>query len=260
MESPFRGRTRRRGLWPYGWLAGLLLAVPVAALPVVYLVVRFLAPPPESERLARTILITGVFVPLWMALLWWFIRMPTPFLEALQDSFGTMVDRLQETRQARDVQIREERAVREELQSLQRQVIRQERLAAVGLLVSGVAHEVNNPLQAILGFAELLQMQHDLPEQVMRMSNALPGRITIRTRDHDGAVLVEVEDSGPGVAPADEAKLFQPFFTTKPVGEGAGLGLSVSYGIVDSMGGSMGYRRPAGGGALFYFELPAHTA
>ena len=48
--------------------------------------------------------------------------------------------------------------MREELQSLQQQVIRQERLAAIGVLVSGVAHELNNPLQAILGFAELLQM------------------------------------------------------------------------------------------------------
>ena len=49
--------------------------------------------------------------------------------------------------------------MREEMQSLQQQVIRQERLAAIGVLVSGVAHELNNPLQAILGFAELLQMQ-----------------------------------------------------------------------------------------------------
>ena len=47
--------------------------------------------------------------------------------------------------------------MREEMESLQRQVIRQERLAAIGVLVSGVAHELNNPLQAILGFAELLQ-------------------------------------------------------------------------------------------------------
>ena len=47
--------------------------------------------------------------------------------------------------------------MREALQSLQRQVVRQERLAAVGVLVSGVAHELNNPLQAILGTLELLE-------------------------------------------------------------------------------------------------------
>ncbi len=62
-------------------------------------------------------------------------------------------------------QVDDERRMREELQSLQQQVIRQERLAAIGVLVSGVAHELNNPLQAILGFAELLQMQKDMPDQ-----------------------------------------------------------------------------------------------
>ncbi len=70
-------------------------------------------------------------------------------------------------------------------------------------------------------------------------------------------MIVEVEDTGSSVAPEDEAKLFQPFFTTKPVGEGTGLGLSVSYGIIDSMGGRMSYRRSAGGGAIFHFELLA---
>ena len=48
---------------------------------------------------------------------------------------------------------------------------------------------------------------------------------------------LEVQDDGPGVSPEDEPKLFQPFFTTKPVGKGTGLGLSVSYGIIESYGG-----------------------
>ena len=55
----------------------------------------------------------------------------------------------------------------EELKSLQRQVVRQERLTAVGLLVSGVAHEVNNPLQAILGTAELLERHQSTPRHLM---------------------------------------------------------------------------------------------
>jgi C4-dicarboxylate-specific signal transduction histidine kinase len=70
-------------------------------------------------------------------------------------------------------------------------------------------------------------------------------------------VRLEVGDNGPGVGPDDEAKLFQPFFTTKPVGKGTGLGLSVSYGIVDSYGGAIGYVSNEWGGATFFFELPA---
>ena len=277
-------------------------------------------------------------------------QMPTSELTSLQDAFDLMVQRLDEARQAIDRRVTEERQVREELQSLQRQVIRQERLAAVGQLVSGVAHEINNPLQAILGFAELLQMTHKLPapvrsdlrliqkesaracgiirnlalfarqqpgqaapvrfadvitsvielrqrrlesediellvddrsthhvmavftelqqvvlnfvvnaEQAIVMSGRLPGRITVRARDDGERVLLEVEDTGPGVPPEDEAKLFQPFFTTKPVGQGTGLGLSVSYGIIDSMGGHIGYRRANAGGSVFFFELPAMVA
>jgi signal transduction histidine kinase len=58
------------------------------------------------------------------------------------------------------------------------------------------------------------------------------------------------------VSPEDEPKLFQPFFTTKPVGKGTGLGLSVSYGIIESYGGTIGYMGNAWGGATFFFELP----
>ena len=271
-------------------------------------------------------------------------------LEDLQDAFDAMLKRFNTTRQMLDAQMAEERRIRTELESLQGQVIRQERLAAVGQLVSGVAHEINNPLQAILGFAELLQMQNDVSESVksdlkliqkesaracgiirnlalfarqqpgaaapvhmtdvmtavaelrqrrletesIRLqvedastqpvmavvtelqqvvlnfvvnaeqailgSGRFPGRIMMRAYDKDGRVVLEVEDTGPGVKPEDEAKLFQPFFTTKPVGQGTGLGLSISYGIIDSLGGQIGYRTAPAGGSVFYFELPAATA
>jgi signal transduction histidine kinase len=80
----------------------------------------------------------------------------------LQESFVVMAARLREARATHEQQLEEERKMREAVQSLQRQVVRQERLAAVGVLVSGVAHELNNPLQAVLGTIELLERRQDL--------------------------------------------------------------------------------------------------
>src|SRR5262249_6086592 len=82
------------------------------------------------------------------------------------------------------------------------------------------------------------------------------GRILIRVFDAGKKVRLEVQDDGPGVSPDDEPKLFQPFFTTKPVGKGTGLGLSVSYGIIESYGGAIGHPSNEWGGATFVFELP----
>ena len=271
--------------------------------------------------------------------------MPTEEMERLQGTVGSMITNLQRARESIAAQVNDERRMREELQSLQQQVIRQERLAAIGVLVSGVAHELNNPLQAILGFSELLQMNRDMPEharadltliqkesarasaiirnlsrfgrqaseptpvrlrdvvasvmelrqrkleelgievelderskslvmaiftelqqvvlnfainaeQAIVQAQAADRRIIIRSGDRDGWAWIEVDDTGPGVAPEHEAKLFQPFYTTKPVGEGTGLGLSVSYDIIRSHNGRIGYRRSASGGAVFHFELP----
>jgi len=267
-------------------------------------------------------------------------------MNELQVAFGTMADKLREARQALDQQVEQERQTRETLERLQRHVVRQERLAAVGLLVSGLAHELNNPLQAILGAGELLGRRPGLSEdalkevalvktqghraseiirnlsrfgtqniaspevidlrdvvsevvksrrvdlesakiscqidtastgtvhadfteieqvvlnlvinaqQAIQTSGVSNGRVLIRSCDAASSVRLEVVDNGPGVPSGDEAKLFQPFFTTRPVGKGTGLGLAVSYGIIDSYGGTIGYQRNELGGATFYFELP----
>lgn len=233
------------------------------------------------------------------------------------------------------------------LQSLQRHLVRQERQAAVGHLMRGVAHEMNNPLQAILGTAQLLERQPGLSVEAREeiafvQSQAVRAREIIRSlsrfdaaqvgppepvdlreivvevlqlRAHDAAasdirinadsqtsacvsanftelarvvlnlvtnaeqaltkartpsaaisirlfdvgqrVRVEVADNGPGVSCELEPRLFQPFVTTRRVGEGPGLGLSLSHGIIQSYGGTIGYYRNESGGSTFYFELPA---
>ena len=76
-------------------------------------------------------------------------------------------------------------------------------------------------------------------------------------RENEFAV-VEVSDTGPGIKEPD--KIFEPFYTTKPVGKGAGLGLSACYGIVQEHGGTITcYNRP-GGGASFVITLPGAVA
>jgi signal transduction histidine kinase len=58
------------------------------------------------------------------------------------------------------------------------------------------------------------------------------GTLTLRTRREDDRVLVEIGDTGPGIPPEIRERIFQPFFTTKPVGEGTGLGLDISWRVV----------------------------
>ena len=85
-------------------------------------------------------------------------------------------------------------------------------------------------------------------QQSIEATTVVAARIRIGVKDAGPHVRLEVVDIGRGVEPANESKLFQPFFTTKPVGHGTGLGLSVSYGIIDSYGGTIGYLRNDWGG------------
>jgi C4-dicarboxylate-specific signal transduction histidine kinase len=116
--------------------------------------------------------------------------------------------------------------------------------------VQAVATEIQQVALNFLTNAEYAVLHNPAPDAERR--------IFLNTFDTPGgSVRLEIEDTGAGVPPDQEGKLFQPFFTTKPVGEGTGLGLSVSYGIVQSHGGTIGYERGSRGGARFYLELPA---
>lgn len=74
-----------------------------------------------------------------------------------------------------------------------------------------------------------------------------------------GGVEVAIRDDGPGIGPADLARVFDPFFTTKPSGEGTGLGLAISNEIVVEHGGSIRAENNAEKGATFYVQMPLHV-
>jgi len=231
------------------------------------------------------------------------------------------------------------------LKRLQMQFVQSEKLASIGQLVGGAAHEINNPLTAILGYSELLAddpsadarsrgLAEKIREQARRtkslvnnllsfarqvpseqrssldintivnssvqfrrvdlrgkniridvqtdatipqvrgdanqllqvffniINNAVDamqevggGTLTVRTLFEEGNVTILFSDTGPGVR---EPKLvFDPFYTTKPVGKGTGLGLSICYGLVHDQGGKISCENRPEGGATFRVELPA---
>jgi len=231
-----------------------------------------------------------------------------------------------------------------EKKQLEQQVLNAEKLASIGKLSAGVAHEINNPLGGILNclynlrkgtisagrqseylvsmedglrrvqkiVRQLLDFsqQHDpslaptevnpLIERVLALSNyafessgvrlckelgsELPllmadghmieqvlmnlilnavqairgdGVVTVRSRKDEAACVIEVADTGCGIAADVLPKIFDPFFTTKGQGEGTGLGLSVSLGIVQRHGGEIQVRSQIGKGTLFTVRLPA---
>jgi len=230
-----------------------------------------------------------------------------------------------------------------ETSKLQEQLRHAERLATVGQLSAGIAHELNEPLAAILGFAELVKESQDLPtaaardvekimnaslharevirmlmiftrqlptrkelcdlnqvireglyflesrcakegiEMVRRLESDLPripadpsqlhqvlvnlvvnaiqampkgGSLTISTRSGDRTVCLAVEDTGTGMSPEVQKQVFLPFFTTKDVGQGTGLGLAVVHGIVTAHGGSIEVKSEIGKGSVFEVCLP----
>jgi two-component system, NtrC family, sensor kinase len=92
----------------------------------------------------------------------------------------------------------------------------------------------------------------------IQSSSSGGGEIVIRSFLEDGSVAVSVSDSGCGIPPDDLLKIFEPFFTTKRTGEGMGLGLAISYGIVKDYGGDIQVGSEVGEGTTF--KLLFHPA
>ena len=84
------------------------------------------------------------------------------------------------------------------------------------------------------------------------------GTITVRTGCDATQAWIEVSDTGRGIAPAAMPRIFEPFYTTKPVGKGTGLSLSLSYDIVKKHGGRIDFSSEVGVGTTFRVSLPLH--
>jgi PAS domain S-box-containing protein len=111
-------------------------------------------------------------------------------------------------------------------------------------------------------YGNVNRLQQVFLNLVMNASDAIrevrpkgPGRIAIGGEVDGGDVVLRVSDDGAGIAPENLPRIFDPFFTTKPVGHGTGLGLSVTYGVIREMGGSIRAESTLGHGTTFHMRF-----
>ena len=103
------------------------------------------------------------------------------------------------------------------------------------------------------------ELREVLTSMIFNAIEAMPegGRIEVRTLQGDGRVLIEISDTGMGIAEEVRKKIFEPFFTTKPFSN-TGLGLSMSYGVIKRMRGEIGLESEVGKGTTFKISLPVY--
>ena len=107
--------------------------------------------------------------------------------------------------------------------------------------------------------ADHFQMEQLFLNLVLNAILAMPegGTLTLRTRLLGARLIAEVVDTGVGVPPELLDRIFDPFFSTRGVGEGTGLGLAVSYAIIEAHGGTIEVKSAVGRGSTFRVVLPA---
>lgn len=121
-----------------------------------------------------------------------------------------------------------------------------------------IRYAVNLPKEQVLLKADTIQLTQVIFNLVL---NAIyfsqkNGLIEVSLEDNNNKVRLTITDEGPGIAPENVAKIFQPFFTTKTVGDGSGLGLSVVHGIIRSHRATIDYQSNSPSGAIFIINFP----
>lgn len=114
------------------------------------------------------------------------------------------------------------------------------------------------PDQAVIMTYDVQQIEQVLVNIISNAVQAMPGGGTLRVNlsQSDGVAAIAIQDSGTGISPEHRSRIFDPFFTTKAEGEGTGLGLSVSYGIISNHSGRIEVDSEVGQGSTFTIILP----
>ncbi|WP_374262042.1 ATP-binding protein [Zoogloea sp.] len=138
--------------------------------------------------------------------------------------------------------------------------------AGIECTLNVVWNELKYKAEVIRDYAPALPRVACLPAQINQVVMNLlvnaahaivqRGTITVRTGFDDAQVWIEVSDTGQGMPPAVQKRIFDPFYTTKPAGKGTGLGLSISYDIVTKHGGRIEVSSAPGAGSTFRVCLP----
>jgi two-component system nitrogen regulation sensor histidine kinase NtrY len=121
---------------------------------------------------------------------------------------------------------------------------------------SGIEMEFEVDDKAREGHFDKEQMRSvliNLLDNAVEASQA-PGCIRLKSSSQNGSILLSVEDTGPGIPPADKKKLFQPYFSTK--GRGTGLGLAIVHRVVNDHNGTIQVEDNQPQGTIFRIELP----
>jgi two-component system NtrC family sensor kinase len=108
-----------------------------------------------------------------------------------------------------------------------------------------------------VSISELQQVFLNLINNAIDAMGNKGGRLTVSTRAHNGFVVIDVADTGSGIPAANLNRIFDPFFSTKAVGKGAGLGLSICYGIIHKLGGRIEVESTVDVGTRFSVYIPA---
>jgi signal transduction histidine kinase len=125
----------------------------------------------------------------------------------------------------------------------------------------GIAIEMDAPEPSPEVPGDRSQLQQALLQLLSNSKDALTGRpkprIGVRVRREGGKASIEIEDNGCGIPAVALGRVFDPFFSTKPQGQGSGLGLSIAYGIVKQHAGSIEASSQEGRGTKMLVTLPA---